>query len=352
MPANITTVNVTPTAGAIPISRQSVFRFSLIPYNNQEIDISSLQLALSIQGGGDSVLLTLSNLSSDVTVTGTASSGYKIEIQPLKNTAYLLPSRGKVQLKISVNNTLGEAARTTMLRWLTIDSEMLGAVSDLIKDVTEISVMNEQGRIDTDSRTVDFSWKNWNYEILPTVYKNGIQIDTGYVIDFASGKIIFAESLDSGIANPAVPNQNWDVVDIITCDYKFSAFSDSELISFTNVALGQFNSANPSTNYPIYHAPGHANAAAVIGGAYFALNSILIGFVNQQSRVKWGEAEWKEVSSTLSSNMGFYKERFEFILAQKKFRLPSSFGIVFPEYSLPGGSQRFTNYLFKHGYDV
>lgn len=309
-------------------------------------------MVLSISGGKDSIQLTLNSSSApDVTTSGTATEGYNVEIRPLSGTEYTLPSRATVTLKINVSNTLGEAAKTRMFKWVTADLEMLTALNDLLSEVTEVTVMYEQGRISADGNQVNFTWQNWNPDFEPRVYKNGILITTGFTIDYVTGVIDFDSSLDSGVPD-ADPDADWDVVDTINCDYKFSVFTDAQLLSFVSVAIGQFNSSNPSTAYNLTNAPPHALAAAIVGGAYFALNSIVIGFVNQQSRVKWGETEWQALASTLSGNMGVYKERFEFIMAQKKFRLPRSFSIVFPEYSLPGGRQRFTNYLFKHGYDV
>lgn len=340
--ATILVKNVTPRENDRAIPLTTIFSFDLVPYNGVTLDMSTFSVAVRISGGPTRITehLTFTSASPQVTLSSTGSTtvGYTIKIDCFTGYDTNFDDQQEIQLRIDVDDTDGNAMRQVRLEYRTVRRDQLDAFSDLLSEVTEISVYKEPGRLDSTGTIVNFTYKNWSPTFTPVVYKNSIIITSGYTINKLEGKITFSSAL-----------RHAEIVDLIEVDYKFSVFSESELISFMYAGLAYFNAAPRHTSYALSGAPASAQAAVLYGGAYNAINAVLWGFLNQQSRVKWGETEWKDLASILQSMRDSYKAEMDKILEFKKLRLPGISAVVGAEYSLPGSRSRFFRYLYKEG---
>ena len=343
--ANILVKNVTPRENDRSIPLNTIFKFDLVPFNGATLDMSTFSVAVRISGGPTKVTQNLTFVQGDdgLTLVGNDTDGYSVSLDVFTNFDTNFDNQQSVVLTINVSDTdaTPNAMRQVRLQYHTVRRDQLDAFKDLISEVTEISVYREQARINSDGTVATFTYRNWNWDFDPVIYKNGLIMESGYSIDKLAGKITFDSALDT--------YQGSEVVDIIEADYRFSVFSDSELINFMYTALTYFNAAPRHSSFSLSGAPASAQAAILYGGAFNAINSILWGFLNQQSRVKWGETEWKDLQSMLQNMRDTYKGEMDKILEYKKLRLPAIGAVAVPEYNLPGGRSRFFRYLYKEG---
>lgn len=343
--ANILIKNIFPRENNRSIPLDAIFKFDLVPFNGATLDMSTFSVAVRISGGPTAVTqnIIFAQGDSGLVLSGNDTDGYSVSLDVFSNFDVNFDDQQTIVLTINVSDaeTIPNPMRQVRLKYHTVRRDQLDAFKDLISEVTEISVYREQARINADGTVATFTYRNWNWDFDPVVYKNGLIMESGYSVDKLTGKITFDTALDT--------YQDSEVIDVIEADYKFSVFTDSELISFMYTALTYFNAAPRHSSYSLSSAPASAQAAILYGGAFNAINAILWGFLNQQSRVKWGETEWKDLQGMLQSMRDVYKGEMDKIIEYKKLRLPAIGAIAVPEYSLPGSRSRFFRYLYKEG---
>lgn len=342
--ANIIIRNLKPRDKSDSIALNTVFSFDLIPFGGDEIDITTLYMSLKV---------TNTNIQSqnynftyndtyNVTTIGDQQKGYRVslDISPDYDTKF--DSNSNIELKISVNNTAGTPMRRAIYHFSALNLSNIESLMDLLSEVTEISVLAEQGRISADGKTVTFTWDNWSLIEDPVVYKNDVIITSGFRINKSRGHIVF----DS-------PLRNGDPTDRVEADYKHGVFTQEQLVRFMEKGIAVYNAYPRQTNYGIKNAPIYARAALEIGGAYFALSAILNGLINQQSLVRWGDPDKRsEIEGIIKSNMSEYKAILDKIYEMKKLRLAHPLSMVLVEYTLPGGRSRFFRNIFGTGQPI
>ena len=341
MYANIVVKNPLPRVNIDAIPASTIFSYDLAPYNNAEININTLVVKLYITGGGAQNMvqrLTFHYGHTALTVVGDALTGYNIKVDAFPNFELNFESEQSIEVRIEVEDSLGNVMRPFRTHYRTINFDQYDALSFLLKDVTEIQVQNEQGRINHDGTEVEFGYRPWALNKTPIIYKNGIQITSGYTIDKVNGKLLFSTPLRFG-----------DPVDIITADYMFSVFTDLELIGYLNQALSTYNGWRPASRWRLSNAPPQADAAIILGAASYALQAIELGFINQQALIKWTEADVSKLTGPLQDVKEKYRQEFEKVLEEKRYQLAGTRTLVTSEYTLPGGRSRFFRNLFKDG---
>ena len=322
------------------IATTTIFKFSLVPYNGTEVNLDSLDIKAICSGGTTSILQTM-NFTKDsngIKIKGDSTTGYNIEVSLFPQSQNNLESGQQVELYVKINDMAGVPMPTYRVVYRAMLADHYDALTYLLKDIMELNSDYEQGRISATGTEVDFTYKNWSLEQEPKVYKNTVPIVNGFTIDKQNGKLRFNS-----------PLRHADPVDIINVDYIFGVFSQQELIGFLNQAVSVYNGYRPMTSYSVGGLPIFADAAMTIGAAFLALQSIGLGFLNQQARVKWGEAEWKELLGAVESRISKYEAKFKELCEEKKYNLARPAAIYVPEYTLPGGRSRFFRYMFKEG---
>lgn len=339
--ANILIRNPYPRNNSSSIPLDTIFTWDLIPFEGAILDMSTLTIKVTITGGTTNAT-EVHNYTSTSTEFSTESGGsttigYSCKLDLFPSYDINFDESQSITIKINIDDTLGNSMRETTLSYTTVRRDQLDALKDLLSELTEIHVYRENGRIDSAGTTVQYTYPNWNSDFTPTIYKNGVILTTGYTVNKSNGYLTFSSAL-----------RHHEIFDSIEADYRFSVFTDKELINFMYIGLAYFNAMRRTTSYTLNTASAGAQAAILYGGAYNAINFILISMLNQQFRVKWGD-EWKELSSTLASLRDIYKAAIDKIAEEKKYRLAGTSAISVPEYSLPGGRSRFFRYLYKEG---
>lgn len=322
------------------IPQTTIFNYDLAPYNGTQIDADSLAVNVILSGGptGINQRFPLTKESTQIKLTGDSTSGYNIKIDLFPHFSQNLESNQRVEVRIAVKDTGGNSMRTFVAHYITMHLDHYDALCFLLRDIMDLPVDYEQGRINSNGTEVDFSYKNWSLISDPKIYKNNIPLTTGYTVDKTNGKLRFN-----------TPIRHQDVIDVINVDYRFGVFSDEEIIGYIQQALATYNGFRPQTYHRISNTPQYADAAMTLGAAYYALQSVLLGFVNQQARVKWGETDWEKLTAMLEGIKSKYQDEFNKILEEKRYHLAASASIITPEFTLPGGRSRFFRYMFKEG---
>lgn len=337
--ANILVRNIKPKHGSTSIALDSIISFELSSYNEDIIDLDTLSIKLEISSTGQSKRYYLLNSSSpQIKWSGDNISGYKFKIDMFPNSDLKFDEKSNVTILINVNNTDGLKMRQFSINYSTVRLDQLDALMDLLSEVMEVTVDRELGRIENEN-TVSFTWNNWSTVEEPKIYLNDELLTDGYIIDRQKGVVVFENPLRTG--NPT---------DRVEADYKHGVFSQAQLINFMEISMAEFNAQPRQTNFNIKNAPAYAQAAVILGGAYYAICAILMGLINQQSRVRWGDEQtWDKVQGILTTLKENYKTSVTKIYESKKIRLAQTAAIVTPEYTLPGSRSRFFRYLYKEG---
>lgn len=336
---------------AIPLD--TVFSFRLFPVGSStSIDIDTLSITVKeTTSSHGSNTYNLTNSSSAVTVTSSGDS-YSVSVDVDPDGTNNFSSNSMISLTINVSDTDGNAMRTFRTDYKVVDFNQLGALIELTRDFTEISVNYEQGRIDLGGRNVTFTYDNWSGTIPPVVYKNDIPIGSSgnYSVNYSSGKLVFSNSLSSGFNTTDIFTSTlYAPPDRVNCDYHYSCFTNAQLINFMKLGLTYFNASVPATNYTLNAGDPGATAAMLIGATYYLYNTVLSGFLNQQWRVQWGEEEWQELINVATTAKENAAKLMEEIKDAKRHTLTKNIvGIVVPSHTLPGGRSRFFSALFGH----
>jgi len=159
-------------------------------------------------------------------------------------------------------------------------------------------------------------------------------VDKGWYADY-EGNIYFEDGIPDA--------------DHISVTYRFSWFSQEELISFLNAALGQLNALPPVAGYrTVDTTPSYWDYGIILGAAIHALRRIVLGLQFQERAIIMSE-DPSEVSSKTSVFESLYKEYaalWKEVAEGIKKALPGTGMVVVPEYTLPGGRARWFRYLF------
>jgi hypothetical protein len=343
--ASITVKNPKPNDRDDSIALTSEIGFDLAPYDGARIDISTLEVFLIMQGGLTNRTMTRSfkyGESDAIRATGNATDGYVVRIDPYPKFSLNFESDQRLEFRVDVKDYSGTPMRKSILKYEAVRAPQYDALSDLIREVTEINSNYEQGRIGIDKQTVDFTYRNWSLvdERKPKIFKNDIELDDSlFTVKHNDGKVKFVDELRSD-----------DAVDLINANYYYSALSETQMISFMKTALSEYNAYRPMTAFSLKNAPKAAEAIILLGGACLALHAVQAGFINQQYRVQFGEdKEWQNVKELVVSLRDSYKDQMQKMLEEKKYNLARPVSMVIPEFSLPGGRNRFFRYMYKGG---
>ncbi len=348
--AQINVKELSPRADGSPIPTTTVFSFRLKPYNGETVDISTLSVEVRMQGSQGSRTLTLTEADTDEITTTAVGDSYQVTVDIDPDGSSNFETGESVRLQINVSNGSAIAMRQFNADYQVVDGAQLDALRAVTSDLTEVTVNQEQGRIDYSGNVVKFTWDQWVSSYTPEIYKNDVLINSGYTIDYVNGELTFATALSTG--RNYVDSDDSDLTeaaDRINVTYKHSHFSEQELITFMQIALSEFNGSWPISNHNLFTTQPSARAATILGGAYYLYLAVLSGFINQQIRVKWGEDEWQNLVSVAEKAKENVKERFESLKEAKKHTLASPTGIVVPEFTLPGGRSRYFSFVFGSG---
>ena len=337
--ANILVRNVKPKPSSDSIALDSIISFELVPYNGDIIDLMTLSIKIEISSSGQSKRYYLLDKDSpQIKWTGDNTTGFRIKIDMFPNSDLKFDEKSNIILTINVNNSNTLKMRQERIIYNTVRLDQLDALMDLLSEVMEVTVDRELGRIENET-TVSFTWDNWSTVEDPKIFLNDVLLESGYTVDRQKGIVTFDSPLR--INNP---------IDRVEADYKHGVFSQAQLINFMEIGMAEFNAQPRQSNFTIKNAPAYAQAAVILGGAYYAICAILMGLINQQSRVRWGdENTWDKVQGILTTLKENYKSSVTKIYESKKLRLAQPAAIVVPEWTLPGGRSRFFRYLYKEG---
>jgi len=200
-----------------------------------------------------------------------------------------------------------------------------------------IPIYYEQARPSYDNSVFNFSFKNWNGNCNPRIYRNEILISSGFSVDYDNGKITFSDPLMSQ--------------DVINADYNFRWFTDDDLNRFLLNALQTVNGFAPHSSYTLASLPSRFTPVVLYGAAKDALRQLMMCLNFQQpAQVFGGPDEAKSAFSNFETLKQNYNSDWEKLLEQKKLGpYPTTHMVVTPEYTLPGGRSRWFRYLFKGG---
>ncbi len=343
--ANIRVQNIKPNDRDTSIAITSEIGFDLIPFSGSTININTLSVFMISQGGltNRTETRTLAYGESAIRILrGSPADGYVIRIDPTPTSAINFQSNERLEFRIDVSDSEGVAMRRTILKYESVNMQQFDALSDLIREIAEIGINYEPGRIEKDLTSVGFTYRNWSLveERAPKLFKNDIECEsTDYTVFHDEGKVTWLENLRNG-----------ETVDIINANYHYSLLSDAQMISYMKSALAHYNAYRPMTSFSLKNAPKPAEAAILFGAASLAFGAIQAGWNNQQFRVQFGDdKEAQSVKENIISSRDYYKEQNTKILEEKKYNLARPVSLVIPEFTLPGGRNRFFRYMYKGG---
>jgi len=210
--------------------------------------------------------------------------------------------------------------------------------NDFIYEATHIPIYWEQMMRTSDPKRFNAAYKNWNKDPKPMVRVGDMLVDSGWYTDY-DGNIFFEGD---------VPD-----ADHISVSYNFSWFSQEELISFLNAAMGQLNALPPAENYrTVDNTPPYWDYGIILGAAIHALRRIVLGMQFQERAIIFAE-DGSEGGGGVSSKQSVFESLYkdyqavwDEMAAGIKKALPGAGFIVTPEYTLPGGRARWFRYLF------
>ena len=205
-----------------------------------------------------------------------------------------------------------------------------------------IPVYYEQARQSYDNKTFKFAFKNWNRSCSPRVYRNEILVSSGFEVDYDNGQVTFTNTLLKQ--------------DQINIDYNFKWFTDDDLNRFLLNSLQTINVFPPHSTYSLDSLPAKYSPAVLYGAAKDALRQLMMCLQFQQPQQVFGGSENAQKAfanmETLKQN---YSKDWEKLVDQKKLGpYPTTYMVVVPEYTLPGGRciSLYTKGLCKIGESI
>ncbi len=206
----------------------------------------------------------------------------------------------------------------------------------MINAAQTVPVYRQFSRPSRDKKSYYFTKKNWNQARGTTVYLNKEIVQSGYVIDYAKGKVLFDNVLTDA--------------DTVQADYNFRWYTDEELDRFINNSTHVLNSFAPATYYTPVSMDDRHIATVLYGAAVDAIRSLMFSINWKEPEQFFGgpEAAGQKFGQleTLKKN---YEDLWLKLLDQKKnfpYRGLTRMTVT-PEYTLPGGRSRWFRYMFS-----
>jgi len=186
-----------------------------------------------------------------------------------------------------------------------------------------ISYMVKQSQFST---KYNFAFGRWLKDPRPVVRVNNRIIDDGWYSDY-NGNLFFDRLM--------APE------DSVSVKYKWSYFSDEEMLGFLDFGLSMMNSMPPAST--VYNSlvgmPGEWNAPVLLYAAILALKRLIFGLSFQEQRIVYGRPE--DAQAAMAAFQNLYADYFTIWQEQAKNaktrKLPSISQFITPEYTLPGG---------------
>jgi hypothetical protein len=208
--------------------------------------------------------------------------------------------------------------------------------TNMIQNIQAIPVYRELAKPSVDKKTYYFSFNKWNQSPGCKLYRNNLEVDSGYMVDYANGKIVFDTA-----------NTDYDT---ITADYNFKWFSDDQLDTFLNNASQMFNIAPPQTLYSLLQMPGQYISVVLYGATVDALRNMMLSLQFQEPQMVFGGPEKAQtVFGNLETLKKNYEETWNKALDNK--RLGSYKGLtqslIIPSFALPGSRSRWFRMMFS-----
>lgn len=210
-----------------------------------------------------------------------------------------------------------------------------GEGSDTIKFISYSSKRSKFSSI------YSFVFRNWVKDYKPIVRINQRIVDDGWYADY-DGKIYIDR-----LMSPE---------DTVEVSYKFSCFSEEQLLGFLRMGLMMMNAVPPSSEVygQLDQMPYEWNAPVLLYAGIQSLRRALFGLNFQEKRSIYGGAgndEWANNTASILQNLyQDYNTQFNEIKKDvKSKKLPGIAVYVTPEYTLPGGRSRWFRYLYKGG---
>lgn len=216
------------------------------------------------------------------------------------------------------------------------DAIEYAGVRVLLRSAFEIPVFDELATLDADRNRALFAYGNWNEDFDPIVYQNNVRISSGYIVNY-DGTIDF---------NTPLGEYDW-----ITASYKFSFFEPSAVNEMIYVALNEFNSFPPVSEYTLVNLPDYYEPAVLYGAIRLLLQQMIFELNFKEVAVIFGEPDNPTDASRVIGNLETLKQNYvsawERLVEAKKYgRYPTISQIVAPIYTLPGGRARWFRMLF------
>ncbi len=209
-------------------------------------------------------------------------------------------------------------------------------LESLIGEPQRLPVYNEIGRWNITRDEASFSFPRWNQSAGALVYLNGDLQDSGFVVDWFRGKILFTQPLTQ--------------YDEVTATYNFRWFEDNELDGFVEQGVNTYNIWPPQTTNTINSIEDRWIIAAEYSAAVMALRRFMFDILFQRPAKIFGGMDRAD---KIFGHMETLKKNYEDEankLYEQKAKGPYvglTRTVTVPEFTLPGGRSRWFRYLFK-----
>lgn len=209
-------------------------------------------------------------------------------------------------------------------------------LESLIGYCQRIPVFKEVIRLNNARTQGEVTFGRWNQSAKEKIFINGNLQESGYSVNYWTGKINFTTLLSD--------------FDEAVCDYNFRWFKDEELDGFIEQGVNIVNIWPPQTVYTIANIEDRWIIAAEYGAAINAIRRLLMDLLFQEPiKVFGGLTRQNDIIGHLESLKKNYEDMLTKMLEQKKYFPYAGLTktITTPEYTLPGGRSRWFRYLFK-----
>jgi len=252
-----------------------------------------------------------------------------------------------LQLTYTVETTTGPSVETHTEEFVVVEqgATMLttnrmvfrALVESLIGYIQKIPVWHEIVRFEDRARTRGkLSFPRWNQSAGVELLHNGNLMESGYSVDYLTGKITFAVDIADE--------------DEVLCSYNFRWFTDLELDDFVDQGINYVNIWPPQWGWHIGNIPAPWPVASNIAAAVFIMQRWMTDILFQEpAKIFGGLDRANEIFAHMNELKKNYEDRLDKMLEQKKNfpYLGLTKTITVPEFTLPGGRSRWFRYLFK-----
>jgi len=198
-----------------------------------------------------------------------------------------------------------------------------------------IPVVDEQGIICDDQKTVRFNFPRWNQNRGMRIFRNQKRVTGGIKVNYAKGEVEFITPLH-------------DKYDSVNASYSMRWFSDEELDRFLLNSVHKMNNYPPQTPYGLQTVPDKYLPVVMYGAAVDALRTLIMCLQYQEPKEVFGGMEQaKEAASVFETlKQNYEKDAQDLLEVKKLFPYKGLTRVIStPEYTLPGGRSRWFRYL-------